>query len=218
MSCWGNSDNDPTATFRKSKVTNVLSAENIHSNEQVSELFYLALGGDSEAPLSKSKSNHDLKMGSTSKEKDVTITKDSSSKLAATHDPLPNERDYDGKMGSTSKQGDVARKLLTTHRRLIIERTKLSQDLSSCVTLEQFNHCSSKLDALQSAYDEFRCDLELVTDPYDLLQVNDRIAELYTKCCVMYNQCEIRLLKELGVDDPETENAVEPSDSVSQAT
>ena len=130
---------------------------------------------------------------------------------------LPNGgHDRNVKQSSASKNGNVTRKLLTTHRKLIIELTKLSRELASCSTLEQFNDYSDKFDALQSAHNDFQCDLKLVKDPSDLIQLNDRVPDLYIKCHMSQKQCERHFLDEMYWYD--CENTVEPSDSVSQTT
>ena len=106
-------------------------------------------------------------------------------------------RDCDVKQSSASKDGNVARKLLITHRKLIIELTKLSRELASCSTLEQFNDFSDKFDALQSAYNDFQCDLKLVKDPSDLIQLNDRVPDLYKKCHMLQKQCKRHFFDEM---------------------
>ena len=88
------------------------------------------------------------------------------------------------KTSSISREGDVAQKLLTKHRKLIIEITKLSKEFSNCATFEQFNHCAVKSDDLQMSFCEFRCNLQLVSNPEDLHRLSDRITTLYDKCSI----------------------------------
>ena len=177
------------------KSSDPLPAKGADSSERVGELFNLALGGGSDAPpkgdiQERVEEPNDLAVGASS------IT------------PLSPNRGPD--------RGNVGRKMLTTHRKLIIELTKLSRELDSCSTLEQFNDYSVKFDALQSAYNDFQCDLKLVKDPSDLIQLNDRVPDLYKECHMLHRQCERHFLDEMRWYD--CENTIEPSDSVSQTT
>ena len=122
------------------------------------------------------------------------------------------------KVGTTSREGDVARKLLTTHRILINEITKLSKEFTNCVTLEQFNHCTVRFDDLQKSFCEFRCDLKLVSDPEDLNRLSDRITTLYDKCDHLYDQCKLQFSNEMYAENYKNEGIIQPSDSVSQVT
>ena len=128
-----------------------------------------------------------------------------------------NEPNY-FKGGITSREGDVARELLTTHRKLISEITKLSKEFTNCVTLEQFNHCAVRFDDLQKSFCEFRCDLKLVSDPEDLNRLSDRIISLYDKCYHLYDQCKFQFSNEMYEENYEDEGTIQPSDSVSQVT
>ena len=122
------------------------------------------------------------------------------------------------KGGTTSREGDVARKLLTTHRKLINEITKLSKEFTNCATLEQFNHCAVRFDDLQKSFCEFKCDLKLVSDPEDLNHLSDRITSLYDKCYHLYDQCKLQFSNEMYEENYEDEGIIQPSDSVSQVT
>ena len=122
------------------------------------------------------------------------------------------------KGGTTSRKGDVARKLLTTHRKLIKEITKLSKEFTNCVTLEQFNHSAFRFDDLQKSFCEFRCDLKLVLDPEDLNRLSDRITSLYDKCYHLYDQCKLQFSNEMYKENYEDKGTIQPSDSVSQVT
>ena len=198
MSSSGNSEsvNATKDTSRKPvKSSDPLPAEGADSSERVGKLFNLALGGGSDAPpkgdiQERVEEPNDLAVGASS------IT------------PLSPNRGPD--------RGNVGRKMLTTHRKLIIELTKLSRELDSCSTLEQFNDYSVKFDALQSAYNDFQCDLKLVKDPSDLIQLNDRVPDLYKECHMLHKQCERHFLDEMRWYD--CENTIESSDSVSQTT
>ena len=198
MSSSGNSESvnaTKDTSSKPVKSSDPLPAEGADSSERVGELFNLALGGGADAPpkgdiQERVEEPNDLAVGASS------IT------------PLSPNRGPD--------RGNVGRKMLTTHRKLIIELTKLSRELDSCSTLEQFNDYSVKFDALQSACNDFQCDLKLVKDPSDLIQLNDRVPDLYKECHMLHKQCERHFLDEMRWYD--CENTIEPSDSVSQTT
>ena len=48
--------------------------------------------------------------------------------------------------GGSNIQGDVTRKLVTEHRKLLLNLTKMAEDFSRCSTIEQFNDESANFD------------------------------------------------------------------------
>ena len=114
------------------------------------------------------------------------------------------------KGGTTSRERDVARKLLTTHRKLINEIIKLSKEFTNCVTLEQFNHCAVRFDDLLKSFCEFRCDLKLVSDPEDFNRLSDRITSLYNKCYRLYDQCKLQFSNKMCEKNYKDERTIQP--------
>ena len=114
-----------------------------------------------------------------------------------------------GTDGLTSEKGNIPRKLLTTHRTLIVDLTTLSKQFERCNSQEKFEELSSKFDALRMAYNKYHAILQQLTECSTLDQLTDRIVEVYENCYFSYDECYMRLNKRFH-------DEVEASDSVSQ--
>ena len=114
-----------------------------------------------------------------------------------------------GADGLISDKGNIPRKLLTTHRTLIVDLTTLSKQFERCNSQEKFEELSSKFDALRMAYNNYHANLQQLTEFSTLDQLTDRIVEVYENCYFSYDECYKRLNKRFH-------DEVEASDSVSQ--
>ena len=92
-------------------------------------------------------------------------------------------------------EGNIPRKLLTTHRTLIVELTTLSKRFERCNSQEKFKELSSKFDALRMAYNKYHANLQQLTEFSTLDQLTDRIVEVYENCYFSYDKCYMRLNK-----------------------
>ena len=116
-----------------------------------------------------------------------------------------------GADGLISDKGNIPRKLLTTHRTLIVDLTTLSKQFERCISQEKIEELSSKFDALRMAYNKYHANLQQLTEFSTLDQITDRIVEVYENCYFSYDECYMRLNKRFH-------NEVEASDSASQTT
>ena len=110
-----------------------------------------------------------------------------------------------------SDKGNIPRKLLTTHRTLIVDLTTLSKQFERCNSREKFEELSSKFDALRMAYNKYYANLQPLTEFSTLDQLTGRIVEVYENCYFSYDECCMRLNKRFH-------DEVEASDSASQTT
>ena len=116
-----------------------------------------------------------------------------------------------GADGLISDKGNIPQKLLTTHRTLIVDLTKLSKQFDRCNSQENFEELSFKYDALRIAYNKYHANLQQLTEFSALDQLTDRIAEVYENCYFSYDECYMRLNKRFH-------DEVKASDSASQTT
>ena len=114
-----------------------------------------------------------------------------------------------GADGLVSDKGNIPRKLLTTHRTLIVDLTTLSKHFERCNSQEKFEELSSKFDDLRMAYNKYHANLQQLTEFSTLDQLTDRIVEVYKNCYFTYDECYMRLNKRFH-------DEVEASDSASQ--
>ena len=114
-----------------------------------------------------------------------------------------------GANGLISDKGNIPRKLLTTHRTLIVDLTMLSKQFERCNSQEKFEELSSKFDALRMAYNKYHANLQQLTEFSTLHQLTDRIVEVYENCYFSYDECYMQLNKRFH-------DEVEASDSVYQ--
>ena len=115
-----------------------------------------------------------------------------------------------GADGLISDKGNIPRKLLTTHRTLIVDLTTLSKQFERCNSQEKFEELSSKFDDLRMAYNKYHANLQQLTEFSTLDQLTDRIVEVYENCYFTYDECYMRLNKRFH-------DEVEASDSASQS-
>ena len=116
-----------------------------------------------------------------------------------------------GADGLISDKRNIPRKLLTTHRTLIVDLTTLFKQFERCISQAKFEELSSKFDALRMAYNKYHANLQQLTEFRTLDQLTDRIVEVYENCYFSYDECYMRLNKRFH-------DEVETSDSVSQTT
>ena len=100
-----------------------------------------------------------------------------------------------GADGLILDKGNIPRKLLTTHRTLIVDLTALSKQFERCNSQEKFEELSSKFDAPRMAYNEYHANLQQLTEFSTLDQLTDRIVEVYKNCYFSYDECYMRLNK-----------------------
>ena len=114
-----------------------------------------------------------------------------------------------GADGLIADKGNISRKLLTTHRTLIVDLTTLSKQFERCNSQEKFEELSSKFDDLRMAYNKYHANLQQLMEFSTLDQLTDRIVEVYENCYFTYDECYMRLNKRFH-------DEVEASDSTSQ--
>ena len=114
-----------------------------------------------------------------------------------------------GADGLISDKGNIPRKLLTTHRTLIVDLNTLSKQFERCNSQEKFEELSSKFDDLKMAYNKYHANLQQLSEFSTLDQLTDRIVEVYKNCYFTYDECYMRLNKRFH-------DEVEASDSASQ--
>ena len=68
-----------------------------------------------------------------------------------------------GADGLISDKGNIPRKLLTTHRTLIVDLATLSKQFERCISQEMIEELSSKFDALRMAYYKYHANLQQLT-------------------------------------------------------
>ena len=119
--------------------------------------------------------------------------------------------------------GNVSRKLLTRHRKLMVEIKRSGGALLKCKTKAQFNQKSSKIFTDNyRAHGNFVCAIKEFEDDDLLEDLSSDVTECLQKCSDLYHECRLRICdksndKTCEVSDTnEEETDSVPCDSVSQ--
>ena len=91
---------------------------------------------------------------------------------------------------SHSEKADVARKLLTSHRKIINNFKSLSQSFMKCKTSDFFATYRQRFDSLKCEYSRYQNDLEKIKDSDLLKELTDRIGEMQEMCANAFESCE----------------------------
>ena len=104
-------------------------------------------------------------------------------------DPEGNRAKPDAANAGATETGLVAatapRKLLTVHRRLMLDTKRLIKSLESCETKREFDFESRKFNLLKSEYENFRYSASELKD-VELNQLSSEIADKFKKCVNMF--------------------------------
>ena len=104
-------------------------------------------------------------------------------------DPKGNRAEPDAANAGATETGLVAatapRKLLTVHRRLMLDSKRLIKSLESCETKSEFDFESHKFNSLKSEYENFRYSASELKD-IELNQLLSEIADKFEKCVNLF--------------------------------
>ena len=104
-------------------------------------------------------------------------------------DPEGNRAKPDAANAGATETGLVAatapRKLVTVHRRLMLDTKRLIKSLESCETKREFDFESRKFNLLKSEYENFRYSASELKD-VELNQLSSEIADKFKKCVNLF--------------------------------
>ena len=129
-----------------------------------------------------------------------------------------------GGVVSTVAGGSIPRKLLTTHRTLLVELKRCAAALSACTTEDNFLTESINFCSQRAAYESFLDALKALKNDKLYYEWSGDLTDTFQKCSKTYETCK-RLFCDgsdikSAVDEPVCGNDsdVEPCDSASQVT
>ena len=129
-----------------------------------------------------------------------------------------------GGVVSTVAGGSIPRKLLTTHRTLLVELKRCAAALSACKTEDNFLTESINFCSQRAAYESFLDALKALKNDKLFYEWSGDLTVTFQKCSKTYETCK-RLFCDgsdikSAVDEPVCSNDsdVEPCDSASQVT
>ena len=118
--------------------------------------------------------------------------------------------------------GNVPRKLLTMHRKLMVDIKRSRGALLKCKTKAQLDQESSKISVITRTHDNFICAVKELKEDDLLKDLSSDVTKCLQKCLDLYNECCSRIGdksddKTCKVSDTSKEETdPEPCDSVSQ--
>ena len=137
-------------------------------------------------------------------------------------DPEGNRAKPDAANAGATETGLVAatapRKLLTVHRRLMLDTKRLIKSLESCETKREFDFESRKFNLLKSEYENFRYSASELKD-VELNQLSSEIADKFKKCVNLFETVKDKFCDKTnplneGENDCDDDD-MRPADSVS---
>ena len=129
-----------------------------------------------------------------------------------------------GGVVTTVEGGSIPRKLLTTHRTLLVDLKRCATALSACKTENDFSTDSINFCSQRAAYETFLDALKALKNDELFYELSGYLTDTFQKCYKAYEACK-RLFCDgsdiqIAVDAPVCGNDsdVEPCDSASQVT
>ena len=136
-------------------------------------------------------------------------------------DPEGNRAKPDVADAGATETGLVAatapRKLLTVHRRLMLDTKRLIKSLESCETKREFDFESRKFNLLKSEYENFRYSASELKD-VELNQLSSEIADKFKKCVNLFETVKDKFCDKtnpLNESENDCDDDMGPADSVS---
>ena len=136
-------------------------------------------------------------------------------------DPEGNRAKPDAANAGATETGLVAatapRKLLTVHRRLMLDSKRLIKSLESCETKSEFDFESRKFTLLKSEYENFRYSASELKD-IELNQPLSEIADKFEKCVNLFETVKDKFCDKtnpLNESENDCDDDMGPADSVS---
>ena len=87
----------------------------------------------------------------------------------------------------------VPRKLLTMHRKLMVDIKRSRGALSKCKTIAQLDQESSKISAITRAHGNFISAIKELKDDDLLEDLSSDVTECLQKCSDLYHECRLRI-------------------------
>ena len=134
---------------------------------------------------------------------------------------LLRKHPFDSACASTSRmgcvEGNASRKLLTVHRRLMVELKSLIKSLKVC-NLKDFEFETRKLNAVKKDYENFRKNLCELDDIEPLKQLSVDLVDKFEQCLNLHKSLELRFCDQSDDKNSDDGDGIEPCDSASLAT
>ena len=134
---------------------------------------------------------------------------------------LLGKHPLDSACASTSKmvcvEGNASRKLLTVHRRLMVELKSLIKSLKVC-NLKDFEFETRRLNAVKKDYENFQknlCELDEI-EPQKQLSVD--LVDKFEQCLNLHKSLELQFCDQSEDKNSDDGDGIEPCDSASLAT
>ena len=134
---------------------------------------------------------------------------------------LLEKHSLDSACASTSKmvcvEGNASRKLLTVHRRLMVELKSLIKSLKVC-NLKDFEFETRRLNAVKKDYENFRKNLCELDEIEPLKQLSVDLVDKFEQCLNLHKSLELQFCDQSEDKNSDDGDGIEPSDSASLAT
>ena len=134
---------------------------------------------------------------------------------------LLEKHSLDSACASTSKmvcvEGNASRKLLTVHRRLMVELKSLIKSLKVC-NLKDFKFETRRLNAVKKDYENFRKNLCELDEIEPLKQLSVDLVDKFEQCLNLHKSLELQFCEQSEDKNSDDGDGIEPCDSASLAT